>query len=124
MTKNIFLNKEFEYKIIKFNCVPRKSQPSTPNSAFEKCKNSSNVREHNPKPRSTVQITTKVQNEQVINKTIIGLKRSKKKSKTPKTKHAKSNSNQSSASEQQSSPTTSSTSQSRKRHRSLKEHFF
>ena len=102
ISKSISLNKEFTYTTIKFRCAPHQS-PSSATSASEKCKNSSKVPEHYPKLRSTVQIISNVQNEQVINKTVIDLKRSKKKNQSPKTKHSKSKINQNSAFEQQSS---------------------
>ena len=132
LSKSILLEKKFTYRIIKFthkeykaHTVPHKSPPSTPTSTSEKYKNSSKVPEHYPNLRSTVQIISKVQNEKVIEKTIIGQNRSRKrKNKSPNTKHSKVNTNQSIAFEQRSSPTTSSTSPSRKRRCSLKEHFF
>ena len=111
ISKSISLNKEFTYTTIKFRCVPHQS-PSSPTSASEKCKNSSRVPENYPKLRSAVKIISKVQKEQVINKTIIGLKLSKKKNQSPKTMHSQSRTSQNFAFEQQSSPTTSTTSPS------------
>ena len=125
ISKSVLLNKEFAYKVIKFNCVPHKSPLTSLTSASEKCKNSSKVPEYYPKLKKKVQTVYKMPKEKLINKTIIGLKRSKKKkNKSSRTKHFKSDTKQSSAFKQRSSPSTLSTSPSRKSLRSSKENYY
>ena len=92
--KRIKLNEEFTYKVIKFNHVPFTSPSSSPLSKSEQYKSKFEVPKHFTKLRNTKQIISKVQNKSVINKTIIGLKKSKRRRKVPINKHCKRHNNQ------------------------------